>query len=370
MVFEQLHSRLLKCFEYFNNLLRFPLRPSPSKYRFLALALSAASLLSAQAVGPAAARSPAGAALVFPFGDSLYAFPGAKGGPERLLRLQGSALSRCYEAAGARKLVVADTKGERVLELAAGSEPRQLYSGAWSWAGAGAGLVAAASREYRGGFEFSLVKLGDRPGSRIEGGARLDCFVSDSLFLPGRAIVAGASGDGKSFGVWELAPDGEAGARKLFSLPREGGFLRLAGGAEVGLYCFESSRSGDSAGRLTIWKLPTEAGPGATAAARPIEPSFLPGEALAWFGSGYLAEDGSLELPLSLAGGKYALSVVDPRTGAERARLPLDAPLYQRLGSAKGVDYAILYDHARAPGKFSFAAIELKKNRITRWDLP
>jgi hypothetical protein len=285
-------------------------------------------------------------------------------------RLQGSALSRSWDPAEGGELVAADTKGGRIVSLSAAKAPPTLYSGEWSWAGAGAGLVAAASRLHDGGFAFKVLRPSLSPGgarASIEGGVTLDCFVSDALFLPDRLIVAGARGDGKSFSAWELRPDSEADPRALVSLPREGGFLRLAGRKEGGLYCFVSARSGASAGPLEIWRLsvaPSGAPP------KSIEPRFAAPGALAWFGSGWLREDGSLAMPLSLAGGKYALSRIDAKTGAELSRLELPAPLYQILGSRDGRDYVLLYDHARAPGKFRFAEIDPVKNRLTCWDMP
>lgn len=298
----------------------------------------------------------------------------------RLARQQGASFARCWDGSSEKggALFAADTRGGRMLSLKADEAPRLLYSGAWSWAGAGAGMAAAASREYREGFEFRVISRasapsggpGDHaPSGEIQGGIRLDCFVSDALFLPGKVVVAGAKGDGSSFSVWELKPVTSSDIGPLISLPRNGGFLRLAGNADGELYCFVSASSSDTAGPLSIWRLPSSVS-ASGAAARPIEPRFSSAGARAWFGSGWLDGMGRLAMPLSLGGDKYALSLIDPGTGTEKARLALPAPVYQRLGSAKGIDYAMLYDHAKEPGRFRFAAIDTAKSGIAVYDMP
>jgi hypothetical protein len=311
------------------------------------------------------------AAIVFPFGDSLWKFAVAAGAPERLKKLQGASFARCWEGSGGKggALIAADVRGGRLLSLTGGSEPRSLYSGAWSWAGAGEGLVAVASREYREGFEFRVISRASEPAGEIKDGIRLDCFVSDALFLRGKVLVAGANGSGASFAVWELEPSAGSSIRPLTSLPRDGGFLRLAGAEDGPLYCFVSARSSDAAGPLSIWRLlPTASAKGAEA--RPIEPRFSSEGALAWFGAGWLDGPGRLAMPLSLRGGKYALSLIGAGTGIEERRIELPAPLYQHLASRRGIEYAILYDHAKAPGRFRIAAIDTEKGGASVFDMP
>ena len=79
-----------------------------NRYFSLAFILTTASLITAQ--------SPS-SAFLFPFGDSLYKFPGAKGTPERVQRFQGSALSRSWDYAEGGAVIAADTKGGRFFGL-------------------------------------------------------------------------------------------------------------------------------------------------------------------------------------------------------------------------------------------------------------
>jgi hypothetical protein len=337
-----------------------------------ALAAGAEGALSAGAEG---ARTPSAGALVFPFGDSLWLFPGADGSPERVARLAGASFAKSWDLAKDGTIVAADTRQGRIVAigrgdgLGAATEPRAFYKGNWSWAGAGAGLVAAASREFEKAFAYRVERRGGAVGAALAGGAPLDCFASDALFLPGRVLVAGATAAGDAFSVWLLeAPGGGDGPpTSLLLLPREGGFLRLAGG-ESGAYCFVSARSRDSAAPLSIWKLPDPKGAPKGRASR-IEPRFAAPGALAWFGSGWLGEDRRLYLPLSLGGGSFALSIVDPATGREKARMALPSPLYQRLGRAGGRELAVLYDHAAAPGRFRLASIDLGARGLAVYEL-
>ncbi len=338
--------------------------------------IDAAAVPASAPPSPAAAL-PASAKVVFPFGDSLWAYPDDQGNPRRLAKLPGASFARAWERAPgglADGLVAADTRGGRLLALAPGAPPRELARGDWSWAGAGAGRAATASREYRDGFEFRVLALGGpRSPSGLGAaavGTRLDCFVSDALFLGDSVLVAGANKAGSGFSVWELelAP----GAQAVFSLPRKAGFLRLAGDEERGAFCFVSAPSSTANSSLTIWGVPSRSSRSKSgkAEARLIEPRFASPGAIAWFGSGWIDSRGRLAMPLSLAGGGSALSLLDPRTGAELARLALPAPPYQALGTAKGLEYAILYDHAKAPGRFILAVIDPAALKATTRAMP